>query len=179
MKHLATYLRYDWPLHFVLLFTDWLPDNVIFLRLRGWLAHFFFGACGRNLRLGRRLTFLNPEQIFLGNDVFIAYGCWISAGEEIHIDHEVMLGPYCVVISGNHQKSGDSFRYGEGQFLPIHIGRGSWIAAHSVITAGSNIGEGCLVAANAVVTKGEVPDNAMVGGVPARFIEWIENEAGP
>lgn len=176
MKYLSTYLRYDWPLHFVLLLTNWLPDNVIFLRLRGWLAHFFFGACGRNLRLGRRLTFINPKQISFGDNVYIAYGCWISAGEKVHLDHEVMLGPYCVITSINHQKAADSYRYGEDEVMPILIGQGSWVAAHCVITAGSNIGKGCLVAANAVVPKGEVPDNAMVGGTPARLIKWVEDE---
>ncbi|MCO5259133.1 MAG: hypothetical protein M9916_03230 [Crocinitomicaceae bacterium] len=57
MTNLIRLLRYDWPLHFVLLLTNWLPDNVVFLRLRGYLAHFFFLSCGKNLRLGRNLTF--------------------------------------------------------------------------------------------------------------------------
>lgn len=179
MKRLVIYLRYDWPLHFVLLLTDWLPDNVIFLRLRGWLAHFFFGACGRNLRLGRRLTFLNPKQIILGDDIFISLGSWIAAGDRIKIENEVMIGPYCVLNSDNHRRTEGSFRYADQEYLPIRIGRGSWIAAHCVITAGSNIGKGCLVAANAVVPKGEVPDNAVVGGTPARFIKWVEDDARP
>jgi len=37
MKKLWHYLRFDWPLHFMLLFTNWLPDNVFFLRVRGAL----------------------------------------------------------------------------------------------------------------------------------------------
>lgn len=75
-------LRYDWPLHFILFFTNWLPDNVIFLRLRGFLSRPFFGSCGHSLNIGR--------------DVYIDYGCVFMAIDKISVGDEVMLSPYCV-----------------------------------------------------------------------------------
>lgn len=162
--------RYDLPLHFVLLFTNWLPDMVIFLRLRGALAKPFFGRCGKDLRLGRNLTFYNPMQVELGKHVYLAYGCWFMAGDRIMIDDEVMFGPYCVTVSSNHQMSEvGSFRYSESRVAPIKIGSGSWIGAKVTITAGSSIGEGCLIGAGAVVVS-DIPDHAKAMGVPARMI---------
>jgi hypothetical protein len=51
--------------------TNWLPDNLIFLRLRGKLASPFFKSCGKRIGLGRNLTFYNPSIISIGNDDYI------------------------------------------------------------------------------------------------------------
>jgi len=172
-NNLLRNLRSDWPLHFVLFSTNWLPDNVIFLRLRGTLARPFLGSCDVNLRLGRCITFYNPSAIIIGKDVYIAYGCWFMGGEQIHIGDEVIFGPYCVVVSSNHTRLNRSFRYGEPNKLPISIGRECWVASHSTITAGSRVGDGVLIAAGAVV-MGEIPPDTMVGGVPARVLREIK-----
>ena len=175
MGKLVRLLRYDWPLHFVLLLTNWLPDNVIFLRLRGFLARPFLGNCGKNLRLGRNITFYNPSKIKIGRDVYIAYGCWFMAGGSISVGNEALFGPYCAVVSSNHQRIGGSFRYGEPIHAPISVGFGSWVGANVTLTAGSSIGKGSLVAAGAVVS-GVFPDNTMLGGVPACGIKSLESE---
>lgn len=77
------YLRYDWPLHFVLWVTNWLPDNVIFLHFRGWLARPFLGRCGKGLRLARNIAIHNPRNVRLGQHVFFAYGCLLLATDII------------------------------------------------------------------------------------------------
>ncbi len=175
MAKLFRLLRYDWPLHVVLVLTNWLPDNTVFLRFRGFLVQPFFGKCGDNFRLGRNITFYNPSQIFIGKDVYFASGCWVMAGDKIKIEDEVMFGPFCVVVSSKHQRKGQSFRYGMPLHKPIFIDSGTWVAAHVIISAGSNIGKGCLVAAGAVV-NGNFPDGSMVGGVPAHVIKTLESE---
>jgi len=162
-------LRYDWPLHFVLFFTGFLPDNVIFLRVRGWMAHFFFKDCGRDLRLGRNITFYNPSNISIGANVYIACGNWFSAGDPIVIEDQVLMGPYCVCSSSNHTSNEGSFRYGVSEKSPITIKQGAWIAANCTLTAGVTIGSGALVAAGAVVTK-DVPNAVIVAGNPGKVI---------
>lgn len=168
-------LRYDWPAHFVLRLTDWLPDNTVFLSLRGSLVSPFLGSCGRNLRLGRHVTFYNPQHIHIGNDVYVAYGCWLMAGETITVGDEVMFGPYCVVVSSSHTAVDGSFRFGLAARQPIRIGRGSWLAAHIVVAMGARIGSGCLIGAQSVVT-GEVPDHVLAVGQPAKMIKSLRDE---
>ena len=174
MNRFLRYLRYDWPLHFALFITNWFPDNVIFLRLRGRMAAPFVGACMGNLRLARNILFHNPANIRLGKDVFMAYGCLVMATDIIEIADEVMMGPYCVVVSGNHLRASGSFRYGSDYLAPIHIGKGVWLGSHVIVTAGAKIGTGCLIAAGAVVS-GEIPCDSMAGGMPARVIKELSD----
>lgn len=171
-------VRYYWPLYLILLLTNWLPDNVIFLRFRGRLASKFFKSCGEGLSLGRNLVFIGPENMVFENDVYVGYGGWFVVGQEgLHVEDEVMFGPYCVIAAGNHKKVNGSYRFASGIRAPIRVGRGSWIGAHVTLTAGAFIGKGCLVGGNSLVTKGIVPDDSIIGGVPARFIKSnIENE---
>jgi acetyltransferase-like isoleucine patch superfamily enzyme len=169
MKRKLLILRYDWPLHLILLLTNWMPDNVIFLRIRGLLTRPFFGRCGSNLRLGRNLTFYNPSKIEIGNNVYIAEGNWFSAGERIQIGNEVMFGPKSVITSSSHTLLNGSYRYAPPKKRPIVIKNGSWIAAHCTITAGTLIQESVLVSANSV-TRGEIPSNVVYGGNPGKII---------
>ena len=173
MSRWQTLLRYDLPLHFVLLLTNWLPDNVFFLRLRGKLVKPFLGSCGHTLNIGRNVTFHNPALMHLGNFVHISYGCLMMATDHIWISDEVMFGPYCVLISGNHTRKSGSYRFGDAELMSINVGIGAWLGAHVTVTAGSRVGKGCLIAAGAVVV-GEIPDNVLAGGVPARVIKRLE-----
>jgi acetyltransferase-like isoleucine patch superfamily enzyme len=54
----------------------------------------------------------------------------------------------------------------------IIIGDDVWIGANAVILPGVTIGNHCVIAAGAVVTK-DVPDNTLVGGVPAKVIKYL------
>ena len=167
-------LRYDWPLHFVLLLTNWLPDNVVFVRFRGWLARPFFKKCGKNLGLGRDLTFYNSSQVILGENIYIAKGCWFLALDEIRIEDEVIFGPYVVVVTANHSCANGSYKTGPiVDKKPVVVGRGAWIAAHSTILPGSNIAPCTLIAANSVFGGGTVR-GGVYGGVPARKIKEIK-----
>ena len=172
MNKLYRLIRYDLPVHFLLLFTNWLPDNVPFLIFRGAIVSKFLGSCGRNLQLGRDVSFYNPSKIHIGEDVYIGHGSRFIADELIELQDQVLLGPYCIVASSNHTRLGNSYRFGIPKQSPITIGKGSWLAAHVTVTAGSRIGPGTLVAAGAV-TRGELPPNTVVGGIPASVIKVL------
>ena len=169
---MSTNLRYLWPLHAILVLTNWLPDNVLFLRLRGAMIRPFFGSCGKNFRVGRNVTFYNSKNIHIGSNVYIALDNWFNASEVIVIEDEVMFGPKSVITSSNHTKFEGSFRYGIPQSQPIKIGKGTWVSANCTITAGSQIESGCLIASNTVVHN-IVPKNSMYGGVPGKVIKSI------
>jgi len=53
----------------------------------------------------------------------------------------------------------------------IHIGNDVWLGKNVVITNAARIGNGVIAGASAVITK-DVPDYAVVGGVPARIIKF-------
>lgn len=159
-------LRYDWPLHAVLRLTNWLPDNVPCIRLRGRLARPFFGKCGGRLGIGRNVTFYDPSKITIGDWVYIAYGSWFSASAGLHIADEVLFGPYTVVATTNHTRLDGSYRFGEPRGKAVTIGRGVWIGAHCSILRGARIGSGTVIAANTVV-RGEVPPDCIYGSQDA------------
>lgn len=173
MQKVIRNLRYDWPLHFILRLTDWLPDNIVFLRLRGFLASPFIGKCGRDLRLGRGITFYNPSQIRIGEHVYIAFGCWFMAGAIIEISDQVQFGPYCVIVSSKHIRGDKSYRYGAASSRPIRINAGSWIGAHVTIGLGVTIGRCAAIGANSLVNR-DIPADSFCGGVPARVIRTEE-----
>ena len=58
---------------------------------------------------------------------------------------------------------------------PIHIGKWVWIGANATVLPGVTIGDGAIVATGAVVTK-DVPENTVVGGIPARVMRKIGKE---
>lgn len=55
------------------------------------------------------------------------------------------------------------------------VGEKVWIGGNVTILPGITIGNNVIIAAGAVVTK-DVPDNTLVGGVPAKKIKDIEND---
>lgn len=173
MKKAYRLIRYNWPLHFILLFTNWLPDNIIFLKLRGLLARPFFKKCGKNLMLGRNLTLNDSPHIEIGDNVYIAYGCWFSVSDGLVIEDEVMFGPYCVIATSNHTPIEGSFRYGPSLGSRISIGRGSWIGSHCVIVEGATIGCGVKIGANSIVHTSTI-DHSLYAGSPVQFIKHIE-----
>ena len=56
---------------------------------------------------------------------------------------------------------------------PIHVGNKVWIGSHVTILPGVTIGDNSIVAAGAVVTH-DVPENSIVGGVPAKVLKKID-----
>lgn len=175
MRQFYIQIRYVLPLWFVLLITNWLPDNRISIRIRGFLASFFFKKCGSNLELGRDLTLLNSYNIELGRDVYIAKGCWLNGMGGLIIEDEVIFAPYVVISTMQHVFKDKSVRFGGSLPNKIIIKRGSWLAAHVTVKCGVIVGSGNLIAANASVVN-DTPDNAIMGGVPAKFIK--ENKDG-
>lgn len=162
--------KHDWPMHFVLLFTNWLPDNIIFIRFRGILARPFFGKCGKGLGIGRNTVFYNPSKMEFGNNVYIAYGCWFSG--KIKIEDDVLFGPYCILAPTNHQKKDGSFRSGQNTKGKILIKEGSWLGAKSLIVGNTSLGKGSVLAANSLLSS-DAEDNFLYAGSPATKIKKI------
>lgn len=170
LKAIKTYFKYDAPLWFVWLLTNWWPDIGFVPNMRGTLYAMFVKKCGKNFSVSRDVTLLSPNRLVIGNNVYLAKGTWINAFGGVELEDDVMTSPYVVIASSNHGFKEGSCFLGGTHPEPTKIGFGSWLAAHTVVTAGVNIGRGNLVGANAVVTK-DTPDNVFVAGVPAKVIK--------
>lgn len=160
------------PVWFVGVLTNWMPENRITLRLRGWMLRPFLRSCGRRLEIGAYVTLRETHNLALGDDVYIAKGAWLDATGGLTLGSEVMLAPYVVISTAQHVVRDGSARFAGGIAAPVSIGRGTWVAAHVTITSGAIIGQGCLIAANACVTDA-IPDGFVAGGVPARPISPV------
>jgi acetyltransferase-like isoleucine patch superfamily enzyme len=172
MSRLKIILRYEFPMHFILLLTNWLPDNVIFLRIRGILISPFFKKCGKNLRVGRNNVFYDSFEIILGDDIYISNGNWFNGSGGIQLEDQVMIGPKCNIVTSNHSLKNGSFRYGASVLHPIKIGFGSWIGGNCTILAGTSIGKCTLIGANSLV-KGELVEGYLYAGNPVKKIKKI------
>ena len=162
-------LQHVW-FHAVMVATNWLPDLRPVLRLRGFLLRPAFKRCGKNLQVARHVTVNFATRTEIGRDVFLGTGCWLHAAGGISLEDEVQIGPYAVLVTGDHTQIDGSFRFGPSSMAPIRVRRGSWIAAHATVTKGVVIGRGALLAANSVATR-DVPPFAMAAGAPARIIQ--------
>ncbi len=161
-------LQYLW-FHFITLATCWLPDLRPALRLRGLLLRPAFKCCGENLQIGRQVVINFTNRGEIGNDVFISTGCWLHARGGIVLEDEVQLGPYAVLVAGDHTQIDGSYRFGPSNLGPIRVCQGAWVAAHATVTKGVIIGRGALLAANSAATR-DIPPFTMAGGVPARVL---------
>ena len=108
--------------------------------------------------------------ITLGKNVFINAGCKFQDQGGIFIDDGALIGHGVVLATLNHDM--DPEKRQQLHPAPIHIGKNVWIGSNSVVCPGVRIGDNSVVAAGAVVIK-DVPENTVVGGVPARFIKNI------
>ena len=110
------------------------------------------------------------QNITVGKNVFINSGCCFQDQGGIEIGDDVLIGQQVVIATLNHDLSPEK----RGNMLPapVKIGNGVWIGAHATILSGVTIGNGAVVAAGAVVNK-DVPENTVVGGVPAKILKKI------
>jgi acetyltransferase-like isoleucine patch superfamily enzyme/quercetin dioxygenase-like cupin family protein len=111
--------------------------------------------------------------INIGKHVFINHTCSFLDMGGITLQDHVLIGPRVNLVTENHPLALAERRAMLCQ--PILIKRNAWIGAGATILPGVTIGENSVVAAGAVVAK-DVPDNVVVGGVPAKILKGIADD---
>lgn len=121
---------------------------------------------GEQCSLGQNVNVGSHAKI--GNQVKIQNNVSIYGGVEL--EDGVFCGPSCVFTNDLTPRA--EFPKGREHYKKTLVKKGASIGANATIVCGITIGKYAMVAAGAVVTK-NVPDYALVAGVPTRLIGWV------
>jgi len=115
----------------------------------------------------------NPV-IAVGDRCLIGKGSGIVGHLEISIGNDVWTGHHVYITDQNHGYEDLALPISQQvmQERPVSIGDGSWIGHGTVVLPGAHIGRHVVVGANSVVT-GDLPDNCVAAGAPARVIRRL------
>ena len=145
---------------------------------------------------GVKLEIKPGARLFLGRWSWIGQGCKIRVHEgEVRVGAKSVLGQECTISAYQHVSIGREcviadrvmmidFDHGvvdverpirlQGIYKrDVDIGHNVWIGYGACILRGVRVGDNAILGTSAVVTK-DVPDNAVVAGVPARVIRTRE-----
>ena len=129
-------------------------------------SHIFSKAIiGENCSLGQNTMI--ADGVIIGNNVKIQNNVAVYTGTKIEAD--VFLGPSCVLTNVTNPRSQVIRR---NLYENTLIRRGATIGANATIVCGITLGRYCFIAAGAVVTN-DVPDYALILGVPAKQSGWM------
>ena len=134
------------------------------------LLEALFGERFENISIVSPFYCDHGYRVKIGKNVTINKGCTMMSVGKVIIEDDVLIGPDVKLVTVNHDLKD---RHGLCHFKPVVIKRNAWICIGAIICPGVTVGENAVVAAGAVVTK-DVPDNAIVGGNPAKIIKFIE-----
>lgn len=117
----------------------------------------------------------NGKNIHVGDNFLANYNVTILDIAPVTMGDNVMIGPHTLITTVGHPLSPKKRRAHLAQASPVRIGNDVWIGGNVTILPGVTIGNNVIVAAGAVVNK-DVPDNCVVGGVPAKIIRELEDD---
>lgn len=120
---------------------------------------------GEHCSLGQNVN-IGPH-VVIGNGVRIQNN--VSVYEGVVLEDNVFCGPSCVFTNVNAPRANFPVH---GAYRRTLVKKGASLGANSTIVCGHTVGRSALVAAGAVVTH-DVPDYALMVGVPARQCGWV------
>lgn len=113
------------------------------------------------------------QNVYVGNDVVIGNNVRIqnnvSVYDAVTLEDDVFCGPSMVFTNVLNPRSAVARK---NEYRPTRVCQGATLGANCTIVCGSTVGRHAFVGAGAVVT-GDVPDFALVAGVPARQVGWV------
>lgn len=113
------------------------------------------------------------QNVFIGNKVIIGDDCKIqnnvSVYDNVTLENGVFCGPSMVFTNVYNPRS---FVDRKSEYMPTLIKTGATLGANCTIVCGNTVGKFAFVGAGSVVNK-DVPDYALMVGVPARQIGWM------
>jgi len=138
--------------------------------IRGIACKKIFKYCGKNVHIQRKAYFGSGKEVEIGDNSGLGINCEVPSN--IKIGKNVLMGPNCVVLNGNHEFKDNDIPIIEQGMRPSRrtiIEDNVWIGYGVIITPGRILKKGTIVAAGAVVTK-DFPEFSIIGGNPAKII---------
>ena len=117
-------------------------------------------------------NFFMPKNIKIGDDTIIGSGAFLDGRDNLTIGNHVDIASQVMIYNSEHDIESETFK---ARHEPVQIEDYVFIGPRAIILPGVKIGRGAVVAAGAVVTK-DVPEFAIVGGVPAKVIGERKNK---
>jgi len=117
-------------------------------------------------------NFFEPGGIKIGEDTIIGDHVFLDGRAPLTIGNHVDIASSVMIYNSEHDLEKEDFL---ARVEPVEIGDYVFIGPRVIILPGVKVGKGAVVAAGAVVTK-DVPDFAIVGGVPAKEIGERKNK---
>ncbi|MEF7614751.1 acyltransferase [Aquincola sp. MAHUQ-54] len=131
--------------------------------------HFSHVCAGARIGPGGSLG----QNVFVGNDVVIGANARIqnnvSVYDAVTLEDDVFCGPSMVFTNVMNPRAAVSRK---SEYRRTLVRRGATLGANCTIVCGGTVGAWAFIGAGAVVT-GDVPDFALMVGVPARRIGWM------
>ncbi|MGL4394829.1 MAG: sugar O-acetyltransferase [Brevinema sp.] len=132
-----------------------------------------FGSVGKDVYIEPSITFDYGCNIFLGDDVYMNFGCTILDSAAVRIGSGTMIAPNVQIYTATHPIDVKTRNSGMEFAQAITIGENCWIGGGSIILPNVTIGNNTVIGAGSVVTK-NIPDNVVAAGNPCRVIKNIQ-----
>jgi len=136
-----------------------------------------FSHIMKDVKIGKNCNF--GQNVYVGSGVVIGDNVKVQNNVSIYkgvvIEDDVFLGPSCVLTNITNPRSQVSRR---SLYEKTILRRGTTVGANATIVCGIELRRYCFIAAGAVVTK-NVPDYAMMMGVPAQQAGWVSRHGIP
>ncbi|KIJ22922.1 hypothetical protein M422DRAFT_786312 [Sphaerobolus stellatus SS14] len=133
-------------------------------------------------RIRKDIHIESPFHCDYGVNIEFKGFCYLNSGitildnAKVTIGTRTAFGPGVHIYSASHSVQVQERRdrtVGIGRSYPVTIGDDVWVGGHVTIIGPCKIGNGVTVAAGAVV-KGDIPDNVVIGGNPARILKHLD-----
>ena len=147
--------------------------NRILWLYRRWL-YGMTRANGHKVRVWamRKLGFEIGQDVYIGPGLTMAVG-YADKNIKLTLGDRVSFGPNVTLVLATHPNNSRLRSYVKRPPRRITIGEDSWLGANVVVMPDITIGTCCIIGAGAVVTH-DVPDYAIMAGVPAKQIGTVD-----
>jgi len=162
---------YNWWLDFELMLLRW-AGHVPFHSFRKLCYTLAGMKIGSGSTLHMWASFFNPGNIKIGEGTIIGDHVFLDGRARLKIGSHVDIASSVMIYNSEHDLTSDDFK---ATHESVEIGDYVFIGPRAIILPGVKVGKGAIVAAGAVVSK-NVPDFAIVGGVPAQIIGERKNK---